>query len=77
MPTTVNGNQVNITTPTGDAYRQAKADAGVNPIENLTLAQALTFLQSNVTDLPSAKVYLGHLTKLVFELGAQFKRNND
>ena len=54
------------TTPEGDAIRQAQTDAGINPIDSLTLAQALTYLQNNVIDLASAKVYLGLLTKLVF-----------
>ncbi len=61
------------TTPEGDAIRQAQTDAGANPISALTLAQALAYLQTNVTDLPTAKVYLGHLTKLLFIE----KRRND
>lgn len=54
------------TTPEGDAIRQAQTDAGTNPIDSLTLAQALTYLSTNVTDLPTAKTYIGQLTKLVF-----------
>lgn len=56
------------TTPEGDQLRQAQNDAGTNPIDSLTLAQALTYLQANVTDLPSAKTYIGLLTRLVFIL---------
>jgi len=66
IKTSVNGNQVSITTQEGDDLRTAQQQAGANPINNLTLAQALTYLQSNVTDLPSARTYLAHLTKLVF-----------
>ncbi len=65
---------IQITTPAGEAARKAKTDAGTNPIDNLTLAQALTYLQNNVTDLPSAKMYLAHLTKLVFVLRANSAR---
>jgi hypothetical protein len=64
--TTVNGNRVTITTQEGDDVRLAQTQAGTNPINSLTLTQALAYLQSNVTDLPSARVYLAHLTKLVF-----------
>ncbi len=65
---------IQISTPEGNALRQAKTDAGTNPIDNLTLAQALAYLQNNVTDLNSAKVYLAHLTKLVFILRAELQR---
>ncbi len=65
---------IQISTSQGNAARQAKADAGTNPVDGLTLAQALTYLQNNVTDLASAKVYLAHLTKLVFVLRADVAR---
>lgn len=55
-----------FSTPKGDALRTAKTQAGANPIDNITLQQALTYLNANVTDLASAKTYLRELTKKVF-----------
>lgn len=52
--------------PEGDALRTAKTQAGTNPIDNITLQQALAYLNTNVTDLASAKAYLRELTKKVF-----------
>ncbi len=65
---------IQISTPEGNALRQAKTDAGTNPVDSLTLAQALVYLQNNVTDLASAKAYLAQLTKVLFVLRAEVQR---
>lgn len=57
---------VTFSTAKGDALRTAKTQAGANPIDGLTVQQALTYLQNNVTDLASAKTYMRELTKVVF-----------
>ncbi len=78
MPTnvSVNGNRVAITTSEGDALRQSQQTAQTtgNPLDNLTLAQALTWIDSNVTDLNSARTALKHLATLVFVLRAEAQR---
>jgi hypothetical protein len=65
---------IQISTPEGNVLRQAKADAGTNPVDALTLAQVLTYLQNNVTDINSAKAYLAQLTKILFVLRADVRR---
>ena len=51
MPQTIslNGNNVSVSTPEGDAFRQTQAAATNNPLDNLTLSQALTWIDTNVT----------------------------
>jgi hypothetical protein len=66
----VNG-QVVVKTPEGDRLRQDQAAAVNNPLESLTLAQALTWVDANVNDLASARTALKHLARLVFILRAQ------
>lgn len=68
--TIVNGKVV-VKTPEGDRLRQDEAAAVNNPLETLTLAQALTWIDNNVTDLASARAGLKHLAKLVFVLRAR------
>lgn len=68
---------IQVQTSEGQAARQSKTDAGTNPIANLTLAQALNYLSTNVTDLASAKTYLGHLTKVVFVMAAVLKQKGE
>lgn len=70
MPTTVNGNKVSVASAQGDIKRQAATDAGAYPLQGITLAQALAFLTANVSDLPTAKVYMGHATRKIFQLQA-------
>ena len=73
MPTTtinvsINGQLVTVTTNEGNALRQARTAAGTNPLDNLTMAQALAWIDANVTDLPSARNALKHLVKLILIL---------
>jgi hypothetical protein len=63
--------KITLTTPEGDRFRQVKAAAANNPLDGLTLAQALQYIEDNVTNFASAKTALKHLTKLVFVLYAQ------
>jgi len=78
MPTNVsiNGNRVTITTAEGDTLRQSKqtAQTAGNPLDRLTLAQALSWIDGNVNDLTSARTALKHLAKLVFVLRAEAQR---
>ncbi len=73
---TVVGDQVSITTTEGDALREAQltSQAAGNPLDNLTLAQALTWIDSNVADLASTADALKHLAKLLFVLRAEVHR---
>jgi hypothetical protein len=68
------GNQVSVTSTEGDAFRQTQTAANNNPLNGLTLAQALTYIDNNVTDLASARTALKHLTRLVFLLRAEYER---
>ncbi len=73
MPTTainvsVSGQLVTVTTSEGNALRQARTAAGANPLDNLTMVQALAWIDANVTDLPSARNALKHLVKLILIL---------
>jgi hypothetical protein len=70
----ISGQNVSVTTVQGDALRQAKAAAGTNPLDGLTMTQALAFIDANVTDLPSARTALKHLVKLILILRADFER---
>lgn len=74
MAVTQNGKKVKVTSGPGDEYRTAKAQAGINPLDGLTVAQALSWVDSNVTDLPSAKVAMKHIIKALFVLRAEVKR---
>jgi hypothetical protein len=71
---TVSGNQVSITTSEGDALRQSQQTGASNPLETLSLAQALTWIDANVTDLNSARLALKQLAKLLFVLRADLQR---
>ncbi len=71
---TVSGNKVTITTSEGDTLRQSLQAGASNPLDPLTLAQALTWIDSNATDLNSARIALKQLTKLVFILRADLQR---
>jgi hypothetical protein len=70
----VSGQNVTVTTAQGDALRQARTAVGSNPIDNLTMAQALAWVDANVTDLPSARNALKHLVKLILILRADLER---
>ncbi len=67
-------NKVTITTPQGDALRTDQAAAGSNPLDKITLAQALTWVDANVTDLASAKVALKQIVKALFMLKREVER---
>jgi hypothetical protein len=71
---TVSGNQVSVTTSEGDALRQSQQAGTSNPLDTLTLAQALTWIDANVTDLNSARLALKQLAKLLFILRADVQR---
>jgi hypothetical protein len=47
----INGNRVAITTSEGDALRQSKqtAQTAGNPLDSLTLTQALTWIDNKVS----------------------------
>jgi hypothetical protein len=66
----VNGKVV-VKTPEGERLRQDESAAVNNPLESLTLSQALTWIDSNVNDLASARAALKHLAKLVFIVRAR------
>lgn len=70
--TVVNG-KVIVKTPEGDRLRQDQGSAVNNPLDTLTLAQALTWIDNNVADLASARTALKQLAKLVFVLRAESK----
>lgn len=72
MPTTITGNKVSVATADGDAKRQVATDAGTYPFQNVTLATALTAV-AGITDLPSAKIFLGHAVRKVFDNDARIK----
>jgi hypothetical protein len=72
---TTNGNRVTITTTEGDALRQTQQAAVSNPIDSLTLADALAWIDANVVDLPSARAALKQLAKTMFVLRAQVQRD--
>lgn len=74
MAVTQNGKKVKVTTSAGDTYRTYKTQAGANPLEGLTVTQAVNWIDSNVTDLPSAKVALKHIIKALFVLKAEINR---
>jgi hypothetical protein len=71
---TVNGSQVSVTTTAGDAKRQATTDAGTSPLDNLTLAQVLAWIDANVNNLADARAAFKHLAKLIFVLRAELRR---
>lgn len=62
-----------VTTNAGDAVRAAQTQAGANPLENLTVTQALAWIDANVTDLASARTGMKHIVKYLFIQ----KRRND
>ncbi len=66
--------KVTITTPAGDALRADQAAAASNPFDGITLAQALTWVDNNVTDLASAKVALKQIVKALFMLKREVER---
>jgi hypothetical protein len=66
--------KVTITTTQGDKLRADQAAAASNPLNNLTLAQALTWIDSNLTDLASAKVALKQIVKALFMLQREVER---
>lgn len=70
----INGQAVTVSTVEGDALRQARSAAGTNPLDNLTMAQALAWVDANVTDLPSARNALKHLLKIILILRADLDR---
>ncbi len=72
---TTNGNRVTITTSESDSLRQAQQAAATNPIDNLTLADALNWIDSNVVDLPSARAALKQIVKVLLILRAQVQRD--
>lgn len=49
----------------------AVTQAGANPLNGITVTQALTWIDANVTDLASAKVALKHMVKVI---GVQERR---
>lgn len=57
---------IQITTTSGDAVRAAQTQAGANPLENLTVTQALAWIDANVTDLASARTGMKHIVKYLF-----------
>jgi hypothetical protein len=73
---TVNGSRVSITTTEGETLRQAQQTAQTtgNPLDSLTLAQALAWIDTNVADLASARAALKHLAKLLFVMRAEVHR---
>jgi hypothetical protein len=71
----VNGKQVTVSTHEGTALRQAQIAAAGNPLDGLTLPQALTWIDSNVSDLASARTTLKHLVKLIFVIKAEANRS--
>jgi hypothetical protein len=72
---TINGNRATITTSEGDALRQSQQAAASNPIDGLTLAEALAWIDTNVVDLPSARAALKQLAKILFVVRAQAQRD--
>ena len=73
---TVDGSHVSITTTEGETLREAQltAQAAGNPLDSLTLADALLWIDTNVADLASAIDALKHLAKLLFVLHAEVHR---
>jgi hypothetical protein len=63
---TVEKSKVVIKTPQGDQLRQDKLAAANNPLDGLTLTQALTWVDANVSDLASARSALKQIVKLIF-----------
>lgn len=57
-----------MNSPEGDARRQTEQQAGANPLDNLTLAQALAWIDANVTNLASVIVALKHIVRYLFVL---------
>lgn len=57
---------IQLSTNTGDAVRAAQTQAGANPLDNLTVTQALAWIDANVTDLASARTGMKHMVKYLF-----------
>lgn len=57
---------IQITTNTGNAIRTAQSQAGANPLDGLTVTQALAWIDANVTDLASARTGMKHMVKYLF-----------
>lgn len=57
---------IQITSTQGDAVRTAQTQAGANPLDGLTVTQALAWIDANVTDLATAKTALKQMVKVIF-----------
>ena len=59
------------------AITQAKTDAGTTPIDGLTVAQAVSYINTNVTDLTSAKAALVIAVKYIGEMRRELNLINN
>ena len=72
---TVTGkNSATISTPEGDAFRQIQSTAINTPLDNLTLPQALAWIDANVTDLSTTRDALKYLVRLIYLQQAEMAR---
>ena len=51
-----------------DARRQANNDIDLSDIAAMTYAQLDTYIDNNVTDLPSARAYLRKISRIVLAI---------
>src|SRR2546423_690269 len=74
LTVTRNGDVISVTSAKGETLRQTQIAARNNPLDGLTLDQALTYIDANVVDLASARTALKHLARIVFVIQAERER---
>jgi hypothetical protein len=66
--------RITIKTPQGDAFRADQAVAADNPLQGLTLAQALAWIEANPADPVSLQEALKQVLKSLFMLQREIER---
>lgn len=67
--------RVTVSSDSGQKLRQIDRQGQPNPLSDLTAA--LAWIDSNVTDVASARVALKHLTRLIHRIAADVERGKD
>lgn len=70
------GNRVVISTPHGNNLRQAQGAVKDNPLDGLTMPEVLSYLDSSVTDMASARKAVKYLAHQLFVLRAEYDREH-
>jgi hypothetical protein len=66
--------RITVTTPQGNALRADQVAAADNPLQGLTLAQALAWIDANPTDPASTQKVLKNILKSLFTLQREIER---